>query len=123
MQRRKPPAVDGRGFYMESAVFAKEEQSQCAGACVRADDCAHMIDVDMLDTQLFCQNVGQILGILNAVAVTDEDGVVGTGNGGFAHFLCQHLDGGFSAPGFGDIDQMTFVIHMKHRLDLQHGAD
>jgi hypothetical protein len=50
--------------------------------------------------QFFLHDICQMTGIFYAVAVTDVYKIVGTGDGGFAHFLCQSLNGGLSAPGF-----------------------
>ena len=78
-------------------MLAQIEDGQRAGAGMGADDCAHIVDHNVLDTVLFLCQLFQILGILDAVAVADEDGVVFTGKTGLTQLLCQSLDRGLSA--------------------------
>ena len=107
----------------QSTVFSKEEKGQNTGAGMRADNSANVVDVNVLGTVLFFQNPRQIFGILRAVAVGDKHGLVVKTLAQFRNLLSQRVNGCLAATGFRHIDQVAFVIHVQHGLDLQHGAN
>ena len=55
--------------------------------------------------------------------MADEHGVVLAGQGQLAHLGGQGINGGLAATDLGNVDEVTLVVHVKHRLDLQHGAN
>ena len=66
--------------------------------------------------------VGHKLSILQTVAVADEHGLVSQVDGRLFHPVHQGFQGGPAAPGLGHGHQLAVVIHMEHRLDLEHRA-
>ena len=72
----KNTPADSAGVFAFLSLATHEEQSQSAGAGVRADDRAYVIDKDLLDAVLFLQDLLQQLGILQAVTMADERNIV-----------------------------------------------
>ena len=86
-----------------------------------ADDAAHIADDHILDTVLFLQDLLQSLGILQAIAVGDGNGI--QVDAGLTQLLGQVFHGSLTAADLVHGDQVTFVIHMDDGLDAQHAAE
>lgn len=106
-----------------SALRSEEEQGQCAGAGVRADDRADVVDLDARDVQAAADLLRQEFRVCKAVTVADEDGLLFRLNGASLHAVDQREDGVFAAAGLRDVDEVAFVVHMKHGLDAERAAD
>ena len=87
-----------------------------------ADDSAGVVDQNFLDAVLRLQNVLHIFCILDAVAVADEYRAVVVIAAQLAQLIGNGLQRCLAAAHLEHIDQVTVVVHMKHGLDLQHGA-
>ena len=104
------------------SLIAQEEEGHGAGAGVGADDRTYIANNYILNTVLFLQLACHILSVFDAIAMGDKANIVSAGDTGLSNLLTQSVQRGLSAPGGGDLYQMAFVIHVHHRLDLQHGA-
>ena len=57
-----------------------------------ADDRIHVVDEDVGDAEALLHEVGHVLGVLDAVAVADEHGLIRHGRGGrLLHMIDQGL--------------------------------
>ena len=72
--------------------------------------------------ELIPDHLPQQLGFLQTIPMADKDGLGLRGDGGLLHVLEQGLKGGAPAPDLFHKDQPAFIIHMKDRLDIQHGT-
>ena len=88
-----------------------------------ADNSAHIIDDHGFHAAALLRQLRHIAGILNAIAVGDENGAVFAGQTVLLQLLHQCLQRVFAAAALGNGNQVAFLIHMEHRLDIQHGAN
>ena len=56
-----------------SALATEEEQRECAGAGMRADDGADIVDDDVLYLEFIADHACEVFGVLLRVAMGDED--------------------------------------------------
>ena len=105
------------------SMGTQEEQGQRAGAGVGADHRAHVADDHFLYPALLLQLLSKIFCVLLAVAVGDKHGAVVVAFPQLLGLAYQRVNGGSAAPGLGHADEMALIVHVEHRLDLQHGAD
>ena len=103
-------------------MSAEEEQRQRAGTGMGADHRAGVADKDVFHAALFPDQLFQVPGVVDAVAVADEHGFVLAGQAQLQRLLDQRLDGGLPAPDLAHVDEVAVIVGMKHGLDLQHGA-
>ena len=87
-----------------------------------ADDGADAVDDDLLDAVAALDLVGHKLGVLRTGAVADIHGLGCGILGKLADFVRQRQQGCLAAPGLGHVDEVPLVVHVHHRLDLEHGA-
>ena len=87
-----------------------------------ADDGADAVDDDFLHAVAALDLVGHELGVLQTGTVADIHGLGRGVLGQLADLVRQRQQRCLAAPGLGDVDEVPFVVHVHHRLDLEHGA-
>ena len=89
-----------------------------------ADDRADVVDDHRFpDAETPLDLPSYKLGILQRIAVADENRLLFRGDCKLLHAVHQGGQRGAAATRFADIDQMARVIHMHDRLDAQHRTD
>ena len=124
-RNQPPPRRETAGNLRKSersAVLAHEEQRHAARAGVGPDHRADGVEDDLAGPIALLDLVSDKLGVLGAVAVADEHGLGGGIVGQLAHLVHQGGERRLAPAGLGHVDEMALVVHMEHRLDLEHGA-
>ena len=121
--KKRPFVLPERPLKIFLSVFSLEEERKRARARMGADDGTDIVNEDLVAGIFRAYHVGQIVGVLRTVAVTDEYGIALTHVLGFLHFVEERLDGFFPPHGFADGDEMPFVVDVHDGLDGEQRSD
>ena len=103
-------------------MLTDEEQCNSAWTGMGTDDRSDLGEQSDLRAVALLQDVCKLFCFFLAIAVGNKDGRILFLIGKLRIFVCQRLDRFLSAAGCGDLDQMSFAVHLQDRLDSQKAA-
>ena len=89
---------------------------------MRSDDGVYVVHDEIGDAEAFGYFRLKQFDILDAVAVSDEDGLRCWLDGGFLHMVDKGFDGLLASANFFHRNKSALAVNVKHRLDIEHRA-
>ena len=88
-----------------------------------SDDSSDIVNQNVVNPVFFTDESGDILCILLAVPVSNHDNLIVPAFHLFFHDIHDPVEGFFASTLFSNDTELSFIIHVDHRLDLYHCAE